>query len=64
MAVILVFIAFAICGVLISIAVASSVEQFAPFAGLLVFFALFIGQFIVSWVLATRVSERYLLPRS
>ena len=64
MSVILVFIAFVVVGDSLAIGIASLVERFSEPASLLVFFALFILVFWLSWMLAVRVTERYLVRQS
>jgi hypothetical protein len=64
MSVILVFIAFVVLGDSLAVGIATIVERFSHFASLLVFFALFIGVFWLAWVMAVRVTERYLIRQS
>jgi hypothetical protein len=64
MSVILVFAAFVVLGDLIAIGISSFVERFSSSAGLLVFFALFILVFWVSWLAAVHVTERYILRQN
>jgi hypothetical protein len=64
MSVILVFVAFVIVGDALAVGISSLVERFSESAGLLVFFALFAGVFVASWLLAVRVVERYLVRRT
>jgi hypothetical protein len=63
MTVILVFIAFVFVGDAIALGISAIVENFSETASLLVFLGLFIGVFIVSWLLAVKVTERYLVQR-
>ena len=64
MTVIFVYALFVIVGDVAAIAVSAVVEKFSHSASLLVFFALFALVFWISWLLAVRVTERYLLPKS
>jgi hypothetical protein len=64
MGIILIFVAFAVMGIAISMGVATVVEQYSSHASLLVFLGLFVAQFIVSWMLAVRVADRFLAPKS
>jgi 4-amino-4-deoxy-L-arabinose transferase-like glycosyltransferase len=58
--VILVFVAFVILGDAIAVGIASIVERFSSYAGLMVFLALFILVFWVGWLAAVRITERYI----
>ncbi|MBM3530407.1 MAG: hypothetical protein FJX62_20175 [Alphaproteobacteria bacterium] len=64
MGIILIFVAFVIAGIAISMGIASVVEQYSSHASLLVFLGLFMAQFVVSWFLAVRVADRLLAPKS
>ena len=59
MSVILIFVVFVLVGDAAAVGVSSVVERFSEPASLMVFFALFILVFWVSWMLAVRVAERY-----
>jgi hypothetical protein len=61
MSVILVFIAFVVLGDGLAVAIATIVERFSHSASLFVFFALFITVFWLAWIMAVRVTERYLV---
>ena len=61
MSVILVFVAFVILGDGLAVGIATIIERFSQSASLLVFFALFISVFWVAWMMAVRVTERYLV---
>jgi hypothetical protein len=63
MIVILIFLGFVLVGDIAAVLIASMVEPFSKFASLLVFLGLFIGVFCVAWLLAVRVTERYILAR-
>jgi hypothetical protein len=64
MSVILVFVAFVLIGDSIAVGIASIVEQFSESTSLIVFLALFVLVFWVSWQLAVRVTERYILRQN
>jgi hypothetical protein len=64
MGIILIFVSFAAAGIAASMGIATVVEQYSSHASLLVFLALFMGQFIVSWMLAVRVADRFLAPKN
>ena len=58
---------FVVCVVIlnaISIAVCSIVERYSEFASLIVFLAMFVGNFIIAWQIALRLTERYLLTEA
>jgi hypothetical protein len=61
MSVILIYVVLVVAGDAIAVAISTVVEHFSKSASLLVFFALFIAVFWVSWVLAVRITERYLI---
>jgi hypothetical protein len=61
MSVILVFIAFVLVGDTIAILISAAVEHFSQSASLMVFFALFTAVFWISWQLAVRITERFLI---
>ena len=63
MIVILIFIGFVLVGDVAAVLIASMVEPFSQFASLLVFLGLFVGVFWVAWLLAVRVTERYVSAR-
>jgi hypothetical protein len=64
MAVILVFIGFVVLGDGLAIGAATIVERFNQPASLIVFFVLFTLVFWIAWILAVRVTERYLIRQS
>lgn len=64
MSVILVFVAFVVLGDAIAVGIASAVERFSEPASLMVFFALFILVFWIGWIMAVRVTERFLTRQS
>ena len=64
MSVILVFVAFVLVGDAAAVGLSSVVERFSESASLIVFFALFVGVFVVAWKLAVYVAERYLVPQN
>ena len=64
MSVILVFVAFVLIGDAAAVGVSSVVERFSEPASLMVFFALFVLVFWVSWMLAVRVAERYFVRQN
>jgi hypothetical protein len=64
MAVILVYIALVIVGDAAAVAIATFVERFSEPVSLMVFFALFIFVFWIGWIMAVRVTERYLIRSS
>jgi hypothetical protein len=64
MTVILVFIAFVLIGDTMAVGIATMVERISEPASLLVFFILFVLVFWISWMLAVRVTERYLVRQS
>ncbi len=64
MSVILVFVGFAVVGIGLSMGVASFFERYSSHVNLLVFLGLFMGQFVISWILALKFTERYLQPKS
>jgi hypothetical protein len=64
MSVILIFGGLVFVGDIVSIGIASLVEQFSKFWGLLVFLGLFVGVFCVAWPLAVRLTERFLIRTS
>lgn len=64
MAVIFVFIGFVVLGDGLAIGISSMVERFNQPASLIVFFGLFTLVFWIAWVLAVRVTERYLVRQS
>lgn len=59
MSMILIYVVLVIAGDAVAVAISTVVEHFSKSASLLVFFALFISVFWVSWVLAVRIAERY-----
>jgi 4-amino-4-deoxy-L-arabinose transferase-like glycosyltransferase len=61
MSVILVFVCFVIVGDGVAMGIAAFFERFSEHASLLVFLALFILVFWVSWKAAVHVTERYIL---
>jgi len=64
MSVILVFVAFVLVGDAAAVGLSSVVERFSESASLIVFFALFVGVFVVAWKLAVYVAERYLVRQN
>jgi hypothetical protein len=64
MSVILVYVAFVLVGDTAAVLVSSVVEKFSQPASLMVFFALFALVFWISWILAVRVTERYIIRQS
>jgi len=64
MTVILIFVAFVLVGDSVVVGISSMVERFSESASLLVFFALFIGVFLVAWKAAVYVTERYIVRQS
>ena len=64
MSVILVFVAFVLVGDAAAVGLSSVVERFSESASLIVFFALFVGVFVVAWKLAVFVAERYLVRQN
>ena len=64
MSVILVFVAFVLVGDAAAVGLSSVVERFSEPASLIVFFALFVGVFVVAWKLAVYVAERYLVRQN
>ena len=64
MSVILVFVGFVIVGDAIAIGISTVVERYSHSASLLVFFTLFITVFWISWQLAVRITERYILRQN
>jgi hypothetical protein len=61
MSVILVFICLVLVGDTLAVAISAAVEHFSQSASLMVFFALFAGGFWLSWVVAVRITERFLV---
>jgi hypothetical protein len=61
MSVILVFLVFVVIGDAIAVGISSIVEQFSQPASLLVFLGLFVLVFWIGWILAVRVTERYII---
>ena len=64
MSVILVFVAFVLVGDAAAVGISSVVERFSEPASLIVFFALFVGVFVLAWKLAVFVAERYLVRQN
>ena len=64
MSVILVFVAFVLVGDAVAVGISSVVERFSEPASLLVFFALFVLVFWISWLLAVRVAERFFVRQN
>ena len=64
MSVILIYVLFVVIGDAAAVGIASVVERFSEPASLLVFFALFILVFWVSWMLAVRVVERFFVRQN
>lgn len=63
MIVILIFVGFVLIGDAAAIFLASFVEPFSKHASLLVFLGLFISVFVIAWLLAVRVTERYFVAQ-
>jgi hypothetical protein len=61
MAVLLIFLGLVFVGDAVAIGIASIVDQFSKSAGLLVFLGLFVSVFVVAWVGAVHITERYVL---
>ena len=61
MSVILVFIAFVVLGDGIAIGIAAVIEHFSKSASLLAFLGMFVLVFWIAWMLAVRVTERFIL---
>jgi hypothetical protein len=61
MSVILVFIAFVLIGDAMAVGIASIVEPYSEHASLMVFLGLFVLVFVVAWMLAVRVTERFII---
>jgi hypothetical protein len=64
MGVILVYVVFVLIGDSIAVGIASIVERYSETASLLVFFALFVLVFWAGWIMAVRVTERYILRQN
>ncbi len=64
MSVILVFIGFVLVGDTIAVVISAAVERISQSASLMVFFVLFTLVFWLSWMLAVRVTERFLVRSS
>ena len=64
MGVILVYVVFVLIGDGIAVGIASIVERYSETASLLVFFALFVLVFWAGWIMAVRVTERYILRQN
>jgi hypothetical protein len=61
MSVIVIFAGLVVVGEFFAVLIAAGVEHISKTAGLLVFFALFAGVFVVSWILAVRIVEHHLI---
>ena len=61
MAVILVYVVIVLLGNALAVMIAGKVEQISQSASLMVFFALFALIFWVGWILAVRITERFLV---
>jgi hypothetical protein len=61
MAVILVYVVIVLIGNAAAVVIAGEVERFSQSASLMVFFVLFALIFWVGWILAVRITERYLV---
>jgi hypothetical protein len=61
MAVILVYVAIVIAGDAVAVLIAGEVERISQAASLMVFFVLFALIFWVGWILAVRITERFLV---
>lgn len=64
MVVIAVFIAFVIVGDVLAYFIAVAIEQYSETASLLAFLGMFVLVFMISWVLAVRTTERYLVRQN
>jgi hypothetical protein len=58
---ILVFVALVITGDAIVVMISAAVEQFSKPASLFVFFGLFALVFWMGWILAVRITERFII---
>ena len=45
----------------INVAICSIVESYSPYASLLAFLGIFVGNFIIAWKVALYITERHLL---
>lgn len=61
MAVILVYVVIVLIGDAAAVAIAGEVERISQGASLMVFFVLFALIFWVGWILAVRITERFLV---
>ena len=61
MAVILVFIVLVLIGDAAAVLISAAAERFSQSVSLMVFFALFTLVFWISWQLAVRITERFLV---
>ena len=61
MAVILVYVVIVLLGDAVAVIIAGRVEQISQSASLMVFFTLFALIFWVGWILAVRITERFLV---
>ena len=64
MSVILIYVVFVVIGDAVAVGISSVVERFSESASLLVFFALFVLVFWISWILAVRVAERFFVRQN
>jgi hypothetical protein len=58
-----IFICFVILGDVFAVLIASMFEPISKNVSLLVFLGLFISVFVVAWLLAVYVTERFFVPR-
>ena len=64
MSVIFVYVGLVVIGDVAAVFISAAVEHFSKSASLMVFFALFAGVFWLSWLLAVRITERFLARSS
>ncbi len=64
MSVILVYVVLVVIGDIAAVFVSAAVEHFSKSASLMVFFVLFAGVFWLSWIVAVRITERFLVRAS
>ncbi len=64
MSVILVYIVLVLVGDVAAIFISAAVEHFSKSASLMVFFVLFAGVFWLGWIVAVRITERFLVRAS
>ena len=59
--VILVYVVLVLIGDVAAVLISAAVEHFSKSASLMVFFVLFAGVFWLSWIIAVRITERFLV---